>query len=71
MANDDCNTSEQIIVDSIKNQILELQDFRERTEENEYMRIYALIELAFELTPSFSFLEDVFDEVIYIGSELE
>jgi hypothetical protein len=70
MAVDDCNVSEQIVVDRIKNQILELPDFKEKTEENYMMRIYALIELAYEITPSLDFLDDVFNEVYCVRSEL-
>ena len=60
---------QQALVDSIKDQIKALPDFTTETEDNKYMRIYALLETAVDLTPNAGFLREAFGEMDYYGEK--
>jgi hypothetical protein len=54
---------EQEIINRIKNSIIELPDFANTTEENKSLRIYAVLELAFDVTDDHQFIKEAFSEV--------
>lgn len=60
---------QQALVDNIKAQIKALPDYTTETENNKYMRIYALLETAVDLTPNAGFLRDAFEEMEYYGEK--